>query len=563
VKNLLKIFRILQSKNGNFYAYLILLGVINSITQSGLLFIINETIIGKYPFIGQGYKAAAFFGLVVLSFLACRAFQNYLIRTTQQIIYHFEVALVDEVRRGSLQSFEQLATGEIYSAISDIRILAQFPEYLILFVNAVVFVLCGTAYLVWTSAPGGLLTIGCMVVLFKIYLVRNKRIMADLNEVRNLQDDYYSYLSDLLAGFKQIKLSGDKSNNIFQKHIVRNRASSLRLGSRAASGYAGNELIGTYSWYLLIGLILFGMTKFLGLSNTQEITFLVTVLYLMAPVANIVIFIQHYGLVAIALERILGLQDKVGVAKAGDEPVEDRVPAASGLKSIRFHQVGYSYNVQNGEAFVLGPIDLRINKGEILFLTGANGSGKSTVLKLLCGLYTPHSGEIYINDQLLAGSRLQEYRNTISAVFSDNVLFTRNYLSREFRHSREQLSAYLELLQLTDKVNIQFDKDQLADTLSSGQKRRVALSLALLEENDLLVLDEFAAEQDPQFKKEFYHKILPYIRDMGKTIVAVTHDDRYFGLADRVLKLEDGTITGGFSAGLVPDAANGVNLFQR
>jgi putative ATP-binding cassette transporter len=91
---------------------------------------------------------------------------------------------------------------------------------------------------------------------------------------------------------------------------------------------------------------------------------------------------------------------------------------------------------------------------------------------------------------------------------------------------------------------VEHDGQRLSDVrFSQGQRKRLALLMAAVEQRDCLLLDEWAADQDPQFRQFFYHELLPALQSQGKTIIAITHDDHYFDRADRLLKMDAGCLT--------------------
>jgi putative ATP-binding cassette transporter len=214
-------------------------------------------------------------------------------------------------------------------------------------------------------------------------------------------------------------------------------------------------------------------------------------------------------------------------------------PPPARFARIDMTRVVFQYSERGaGTVFRLGPIDLRVNAGEILFIVGGNGSGKSTLLHVLTGLYHPQSGSVVMDDTLLEPATATRYRSHFTAVFSDYHLFDRLYGMSGV--SPERVNELLRLMEIHDKTAFEGGRFTTLD-LSSGQRKRLALVVALLEERPILVLDEWAADQDPVFRRFFYETILPELKKQGKTIVAATHDDRYFGIADRVVKMEYGT----------------------
>jgi cyclic peptide transporter len=275
---------------------------------------------------------------------------------------------------------------------------------------------------------------------------------------------------------------------------------------------------------------------FLSISTAGISTFFIVILYLMAPVNSLITALPFITRIRIALKRIEDFTTEVG-----NYPSENatEVSAPVEFESVSFSDVVYQYKENSGSGFTLGPVDLKINKGEVLFITGENGSGKSTFLMLLSGLLRPSSGQVLYNGKPIGDDKYADYRNGISAVFVDNFLFSENYNGFDLSDSNRQWHEGLILLQLQQSI---IGRGQKPQRLSKGQQKRLALIYALMENKDVLVLDEWAAEQDPVFRAVFYREILPKLKKQGKTIIAITHDDKYFSAADRVIKFNKGHI---------------------
>jgi ABC-type siderophore export system fused ATPase/permease subunit len=180
-----------------------------------------------------------------------------------------------------------------------------------------------------------------------------------------------------------------------------------------------------------------------------------------------------------------------------------------------------------------------VNPGDVVFLTGGNGSGKSTLLKLLTGLYVPDSGRILAGDDPVTRDNIQGYREMFSAIFSDFHLFRRLY--GLLGTDETAVAGLLHQMQLDHKVEFKDDRFSNLE-LSSGQRKRLALVVSLLEDRPILVFDELAADQDPQFRRFLYEELLATLKREGRTVIAATHDDRYFHVADKVVKLEYGRV---------------------
>ena len=202
-----------------------------------------------------------------------------------------------------------------------------------------------------------------------------------------------------------------------------------------------------------------------------------------------------------------------------------------------------------GEAFVLGPVDLTLRRGEMVFVVGDNGSGKTTLVKLLLGLYAPQQGQVLADGRPVTDQTRDHYRQLYTTVFSDFYLFEDLAAEAGQGGSLPQRALpYLQRLEIAHKVSVKDGAFSTVD-LSTGQRKRLALVHAYLEGRPVLVFDEWAADQDPAFKQLFYQRILPDLKRRGRIVLVITHDDRYFGLADRVLKLQSGR--------LVADSARG------
>jgi putative pyoverdin transport system ATP-binding/permease protein len=245
------------------------------------------------------------------------------------------------------------------------------------------------------------------------------------------------------------------------------------------------------------------------------------------------------GRAGVSLENVeslnLSLQEKV------EEAAKVEPAMAGKLESLELRGVTHTYyREQENSTFTLGPINAKVQAGEMVFLVGGNGSGKTTLAKLITGLYAPEGGEVRLNGQAVTSADREFYRQHFSAVFSDFFLFE-SLLGITIDDLQGSADRYLTQLQLNHKVEI---KDGTLSTvdLSQGQRKRLALLTAYLEDRPFYVFDEWAADQDPEFKNVFYYKLLPELKARGKTVLVITHDDRYYSIADRIIKLEDGKL---------------------
>ena len=295
--------------------------------------------------------------------------------------------------------------------------------------------------------------------------------------------------------------------------------------------------------FVVIGLLLFLLPRYQPISNQDLVTYLLVLLYMRAPLLNFMSSLPRLARANVVLSKI----ERLGLRLDGsDQPdpttLERIVPDGRSWQKLELQQVSFPYDRKRkeGPSFVLGPLSFTMRAGELIFLVGGNGSGKTTLAKLLIGLYKPFKGKILLDGQPVTPRNRESYRELFSTVFSEFFLFE-TLLGLDQNALDDKARRYLKLLKLDHKVEV--ENGQLSTTkLSRGQRKRLALFTAYLEDRPIYIFDEWAADQDPIFRAFFYEELLPELRARGKTVLAITHDDRYFHLADRILKLEVGQL---------------------
>jgi putative pyoverdin transport system ATP-binding/permease protein len=290
-----------------------------------------------------------------------------------------------------------------------------------------------------------------------------------------------------------------------------------------------------------LGLLVYGLPQIQLVSAELLSGYVLTISYLMRPIGNTLAILPNLSQAGVALRKI----DTLGLSLASRAEMLARTTSSPDeFRQIDIHQATHRYQLAGEEqTFTLGPIDLSLNPGELVFIVGGNGSGKSTLAKLITGLYVPDTGEIRLDGNLIDDRNRELYRQLFSTVFADFYLFDR-FIGLRLADGDAQAKIYLEKLQLTHKVGIA--EGQLSTTaLSQGQRKRLALLTAYLEDRPIYLFDEWAADQDPFFREIFYQQLLPELKQRGKAVLVISHDDRYFHLADRVLKLDYGKIVVG------------------
>jgi putative ATP-binding cassette transporter len=300
-------------------------------------------------------------------------------------------------------------------------------------------------------------------------------------------------------------------------------------------------------YFGILGALIFLLPQLTGATAAILSGYALVVTNLMEPVGEILQALPQLTQANVALQKVqsLGLVLAGNIESTASKHFEalslSECAPISNFQTLEFRQITYSYHqVDNGQPFVLGPINITIQRGELIFIVGGNGSGKSSFAKLITGLYTPEFGEIRVNHRLVLDGDREAYRQLFSTVFSDFYLFNRLF-GVSSQNLDYQVSEYLKLLQLDHKVQVEAGVLSTIN-LSQGQRKRLALVAAYLEDRPIYLFDEWASDQDPYFREIFYKKLLPDLKQRGKTVLAISHDDRYFHVADRLIKLDYGKV---------------------
>lgn len=537
------LFSLLQKKSRLFLPFLALLGLINSIWASALLLLINNKITGKpLPFFDE-YDWIIYSGIIVASYLFARFFQGYMIRLTYNLGNELGLSIFDKLRFTTYQEYQKLGEERVRTAMQDVSTLQRFPQAFIETFNSGVMVLIGIIYLFFINAISASIITAVLVVLAAVYYLRNMAIAKDLSAVRDLANTYQQNVNDFLRGFKEVKMNIDRSDKIYNDYLATNRNKTVKLTVRALTRHMSNELLGSYAWYFMIGFIFFLLPVLIQLEGDVMINFVVTLLYLMGPTNMLVGELEIFTRLGIAMDRLKKFNKTISASKSIEIRHGDTTDINPYFDSIRFEDVVFEYyDEKKAKTFRLGPLNLEITRGEVVFIMGGNGSGKSTFINLFTGLFLPKSGSIYLNGNKISMENYPYYRNQLAAIFTDNYLFTENYDGFDLNPSNERLTKLVEKMGLTDILDLEEGKNKIKTTLSKGQQKRLALIYSILENKDIFIFDEWAAEQDPVFRRYFYQVIIPELKANGKTVIAVTHDDAYFDCAERLIKFDYGQI---------------------
>lgn len=466
--------------------------------------------------------------------------QVLLIRLSQGAIYKLRMRLSNWILSSPLRHLEELGASRLLATLTDdVQSVSNTIFDIPLLCINIATVIGGLIYLSWLSWLVFLITFGFIVVAtvtIQLLLTKSDKFMT---LAREEQDRLFQLFRDMTEGVKELKLHRQRRQAFLYEDFQFAAASSRHYNVVSLTFLAFAAGWGQIFFFILVALLLFGLPHIVSINSPILSGYVLTITYLMRPMGGIVDTLPNLNRANVALRKIeaLGLSLASRTEKnSNNEP--DPTPYWNRLELINITHAYYGEREEN--SFTLGPIDLTFYPGEIVFIVGGNGSGKSTLAKLITGLYIPETGEISLDGKLINDENREWYRQHFSVVFSDFYLFER-LLGIGSDRVDPQAQEYLVKLQLDHKVKI---KNGVLSTtaLSQGQRKRLALLTAYLENRSIYLFDEWASDQDPVFKEIFYKQLLPELKRRGKTVLVISHDDQYFYLADRLVKLNYGKL---------------------
>jgi putative pyoverdin transport system ATP-binding/permease protein len=516
-------------------------GSISGIGSAASIALINRSISQITPDHPQAPPELlwGFVGLVLVSFVTTLVSQFLLAQLAQDAIYKLRLRISGWILASPLRHLEELGSSRLLATLTeDIQSISSgvfsIPTVC---VNAAI-VIASLVYLGWLSVGVLVGTLAFMALSISVVQKLINQAVRSFAAAREENDNLLRHFQAITNGIKELKLHSQRREDFLTEDLQTTAANlrQYRIGSQLAIALSGG--IGELSFFLLLGLLVYGLPQLHTVSAELLSGYVLTISYLMRPIGNTLAILPNLSVAGVALRKI----DTLGLSLVSRaEPLADTITSPLQFQKIEIHQATHSYQqVDEDTTFTLGPIDLTLQPGELVFIVGGNGSGKSTLAKLLTGLYVPDGGEISLDGTLIDDRNRELYRQLFSTVFADFYLFDR-LIGLRLADVDAQAKMYLEQLQLTHKVSVQAGK--LSTTaLSQGQRKRLALLTAYLEDRPIYLFDEWAADQDPYFREIFYQQLLPELKQRGKSLLVISHDDRYFHLADRLLKLDYGKI---------------------
>ena len=515
----------------------LLIGILSGISNAAFIAVINSAL--KSAGAPSPLLVKSFIALCVILPVTRLISELLLTRMGQKALMDLRLRLSRRILSAPFRYLEEVGAHRLMASLSDdVPVITNALVTLPIVSINVAVVVAGLVYLGWLSFGLLLMLLSFVTVGIVTYQLPVIKAVQHIRVAREQNDSLFNNFRSLISGIKELKLHGQRRKAFVERELEPNAAAFQKSNVRAMTIFSVAATWGQVLVFMVIGLIVFGIPVWKPTSTLILAGYSLTLLYLMSPfqvIMNIMPTITRAGVALDKLER-LGLQ----LAEKATEPL-DQQPAPANWKRLELNGVTHSYRREaEDDTFVLGQLDLTFTPGELVFIVGGNGSGKTTLVKLLIGLYPPESGEIVLDGKVVTDETRDAYRQLFSVVFSDFHLFE-TLLGLETTELDEKAREYLRQLQLNHKVKVTDGKLSTTD-LSQGQRKRLALLTAYLEDRPLYVFDEWAADQDPYFKEIFYLDLIPALKARGKTIIVISHDDKYYYVADRIVKLDYGRI---------------------
>ncbi|HEY9284927.1 MAG TPA: cyclic peptide export ABC transporter [Pyrinomonadaceae bacterium] len=514
----------------------IVAGIVSGVCNTALIALINTAINS------DGQPAARlgwwFVGLCLV--IAATRFVSgaLLVRLMQRAVYDLRMSLSRQIIAAPLRLLEHLGAHKLLvTLVNDVpRISDAIIALPLLFMNIAIVVGC----LVYLGVLSWGLLLGVIFFMILGILTHQLPVMKatqHFGRARDAMDTLIKHLRALLNGVKELKLHRRRRETFLTKLLEPTALSMHRENVVGETIWAAAGSWGQILFFVAIGLVIFAAPRLSALGGETLTGYTLTILFMTGPLDFVLNTLPRLTQADVAMKKIEALSVSLAGHTMSNEATA-QTDAKPEWRLLEIDNVTHSYDRDGQEDFTLGPINLSFRPGEIVFIAGGNGSGKTTLAKLLTGLYVPESGEIRIDGEPVTNENRDYYRQFFSVVYSDFFLFE-ELLGLAQQDLDAKAQQYLVQLQLDHKVTVTGGTLSTLD-LSQGQRKRLALLTAYLEDRHIYVFDEWAADQDPQFRELFYLQLLPGLKARGKTVLVISHDDRYYYLADRMIKLDYG-----------------------
>lgn len=517
-------------------AIAIFTGLVSGGCSAQLIALINRAVSDN----NRSQLLPLFLGLAVVVLVTGILSQFLLVKLAQDAVYKLRLQMSRGILASPLRNLEKLGANRLLATLTDDVQSISNTIFVIPFLCVDIAIIIGCLfYLGYLSgAVFGVTVLFMGIAIGSVQFFLN-RARDYLIAAREEEDRLFKHFRSITDGIKELKLHA-KRRQEFVNYELETSVQNSRLQNIAAlNTFAIASTWGNLLYFAILGCLIFGLSQFINLTPALLSSYVITLTYLTTPFQNLLQRLPLLFRANVALKKV----ETMGLSLANQKELTAEIPPipTANWTKLELDQVIHTYpGEQEDQQFKLGAMNLSFHPGELVFIIGGNGSGKSTLGKILTGLYLPDQGEIRFNGEPITEQNLEWYRQHFSVIFSDFYLFEK-LLGMEHHDIDQQARTYLKELQLDYKVEV---KNGVLSTtnLSQGQRKRLALLTAYLEDRPIYLFDEWAADQDPIFREIFYTELLPELKKRGKTIFVISHDDHYFHICDRAIKLDYGQV---------------------
>jgi len=534
-------FTFLNNETGEVDFKLILMTAMSGLSNTLNLALINASV-ASMKVGGPFWQHFVIFGISLTLFVYSLRYVLYeSSRIAEKAVCNIRARLGNKIRQCDLQSLEKIGESDILARISrDTGMISQTTRPLFAATQAAFMVVFTLLYIAIES-PIAVVLCGIMILCGAIFYMKDREAYEKgLSDSSDSEDALAKSLTGLLRGFKEIRINQKKSDAVFADFCdIASTVGAIR--TNVMQLFADTVVFIEMFFVILLGGVVFILPVISNEFSGTVTQIVAAILFFFGPLATVIMMYPVYTQANMTVDNLYRLERDLDRDQKAENDSNDIVQNEfDDFKTIRFDQISFIYADPDGSPnFQIGPITTTVNRGEILFLIGGNGSGKTSFMKLFTLLYLPTSGTIFVDDQPIDDLNIISYRNLFSAIFSDFYLFDKLYGVGDI--PQERVQELLKLMGIDHKTSIK--NGSFTNTnLSTGQRKRLALVMAYLEDKPVYIFDEVAADQDPQFRSYFYETLLPQLKAAGKTILVVSHDDRYFHVADRILQMDYGQL---------------------
>lgn len=511
--------------------------IISSISGAGnafLIFIINQAIndFGNYNVSLIVYFASG----ILIYIIGSKLISTKMVKIANNMIFQKRIYLVREILNSEYYNIEKMEDGKIQAVLNnDTSTVSGIPGLIIGSLTSFITLIICFIYLGTINKYGLLLTLLIILLAVGIYTIAGKSSNKLWEESRTIQNIFYRFVNDLRGGFKELSLN-HKRRSDFIEDMEKSCSEFKNKQTSASLKFVNVSVFGELLFTIVIGIVAFSFPYLFKNINAVTVrTFIFVFLYMTGPINGILHTIPQLLYARVSWKRINDFIKEITNLSSGARSSNQKHLNIADI-TLKLSEVEFTHQT-NEKEFKVGPINLQFNSGEITFITGGNGSGKTTLAKLLTGLYKPASGSININNEKIHHTALGEYFSLIS---SDFYLFKKLY-GLDTSDKKDEIDRILEYLQINNKVRLVNGEFSTIE-LSQGQKKRLALLISYIDDKEIILFDEWAADQEPEFRKYFYDTLIHELKRKNKCVIAITHDDHYFHYADKIIKMDMGKI---------------------